>query len=163
MRQDHPELLTTLRDVAATAVTFLDAFAQIRRERTAPPTAASPAPPDDPDDRPDAPDDLDDAPDPARPMDAAQDLTETIRQQLFERNLRSITREQVLLRQRATAREHAAAIHQRLLEIAELASDAIDGDQPHTLPRLHALLEQLRDDFSDQHGPFAATPEMGPS
>jgi hypothetical protein len=42
----------------------------------------------------------------------------------------SITREQVLLRQRATAREHAAAIHQRLLEIAELASDAIDGDQP---------------------------------
>ncbi|MBK9350244.1 MAG: hypothetical protein IPN05_08660 [Sulfuritalea sp.] len=46
MRQAHPELLTTLRDVAATAVTLLDTFAQIRRERTAqqPPAAPSPTP-----------------------------------------------------------------------------------------------------------------------
>ncbi len=35
MRQNHTDLLTTLRDVAATAVTMLGTFAQIRRERTA--------------------------------------------------------------------------------------------------------------------------------
>ena len=172
MRPDHPELLTTLRDVAATAVTLLDAFAQIKRERAAPPpptAAASPAPQDDLDDPPDAPADLDDALDPwpsaVRPRDAAQVLSEAVRQQLFESSLRSITREQLLLQQRAAAREQTASIHRCLVEIADMASAAIEGDGARTLPLLNALLDRLRDDFRDQYGPFVANRERetGPS
>ncbi len=171
MRQAHPELLTTLRDVAATAVTLLDTFAQIRRERTPPPPPpadASPAPPDDPDDRPDAPTDLDDTPDPwpatpSRPMDVDKLIDDVLRQQLFEGNVRSLAREQLFLQQRAAAREQAASIHQRLLEIADLVSAALERDGARTLPLLDALLGRLRDDFRDQHGAFAAAPETDPS
>jgi hypothetical protein len=162
MRQAHPELLTTLRDVAATAVTLLDTFAQIRRERTTPtpPADASPAPPDDPDDRPDAPTDLDDTPDPwpatpSRPMDVDKLIDDVLRQQLFEDNVRSLAREKLLVQQRAAAREQAASIHQRLLEIADLVSAAIEGDGLRTLPILEAVLERLRDEFSGRTGPFA--------
>ncbi len=88
MRQDHPELLTTIRDVAATAVTLLDAFAQIRRERTAPPAAPSPTPqtgPDDPTDAPVPQVDLDDTPDvsptaapPTNPPDTAHPILDAL-------------------------------------------------------------------------------------
>ena len=61
------------------------------------------------------------------------------------------------------AREQAASIHQRLLEIADLVSAAIERDGARTLPLLDALLGRLRDDFRDQHGAFAAAPETDPS
>lgn len=171
MRPDHPELLTTLRDVAATAVTLLDALAQIRRERTpAPPptTTATPAPPDDPDDQPDAPADFDDAPDPIlatppRPTDAAQVFSEAISQQFHEGSLRLLAREKLLLQQRAAAHERAASIRQRLLEIADLTSAAVEGDGAQTLLLLDARLGQLLVDVRDQHGPFAAVRETDPS
>ncbi len=170
MRPDHPELLTTLRDVAATAVTLLDAFAQIRRERTPapPPTTATPATPEDPDDQPDAPADFDDAPDPLlatppRPSDAAQVFSEAISQQFYEGSLRSLAREKLLLQQRAAAHERAASIRQRLLEIADLTSAAVEGDGAQTLLLLDARLGQLVVDVRDQHGPFAAVRETDPS
>ncbi|MBA3545169.1 MAG: hypothetical protein H0T76_01660 [Nannocystis sp.] len=163
MRPDHPELLTTLRDVAATAVTLLDAFAQIRRERPpAPLTATTPATPDDPD-PPDACADVDDAPDPSpatppRPMDAAQVFSEAVSQELLESCLRSIDREKRLVQQRAAARQHVASIRERLLEIAALTNAAIEGDDAQTLQLLDARLGQLLVDSCD---PFAADLKRG--
>ena len=182
MRQDHPELLTTLRDVAATAVTFLAAFAQIRRERMAPPAASSPIPQADPDHPTDAPApqaDLDGAPDPcptaapADPPDTFHPIflttfhqvpemtpTDTVIQRIVETSGRSIAREQQLLQQRMAAREFTTSINQRLCEIAELASAAIEGDGVQTLPILDVLLERLHNELRDQTGPFAAAPDI---
>ncbi len=177
MRQDHPELLTTLRDVAATAVTLLDAFAQIRRERTAPPAASSPTPQADPDD-PTPQVDLDDVPPttapPVDPPDTADPIfltallrkpemtrTEAVQQRLVDTSRRTSAREDALLQRWASARELAESINDRLLEIAELASAAVEGDGLRTLPLLDGLLERLHDEFLDRTGPFAAVPDIG--
>jgi len=185
MRQDHPDLLTTLRDVAATAVTFLDTFAQIRRERTAQqPPAPSPTPHVDDDDPTDASapqGDLDDAPNP-RPTAADRadradrpDLAHAIflatlprapemtRMEAAHRRLvgpirRTDPRES---QQWAPARKLADSINDRLFAIAELAHNAIQEDGLRTLPILDALIERLHDEFRDRTGPFAAVPDIG--
>ena len=61
--------------------------------------------------------------------------------------------------QRAAAHERAASIRQRLLEIADLTSAAVEGDGAQTLLLLDARLGQLLVDVRDQHGPFAAVRE----
>lgn len=166
MRQDHPELLTTLRDVAATAVTLLDAFAQIRRERPPPPPPAdpAPAPQDDPDDRPNASTNPVDAPEtPSRPLDLNSYIDDLLDPKTVEGSARSFARVKTLLQQRAAAREQAASIHQRLLEIADMVSAVSDHEAAGALPLLNALLGQLCDDFSYRRGAFAAPLETDPS
>ncbi len=179
MRPDHPELLTTLRDVAATAVTLLDAFAQIRRERTAPPATSSAPPQADPDDPTAAPVtqvDLDDAPD-ASPTAAAdppdtdppiffhrtseRTPMEAVYQRLVGTSHRTGARENAILQQWAFARELTNSINDRLFEIAELAHNAIQEDGLRTLPILDALIERIHDEFRDRTGPFAAVPDIG--
>ena len=172
MRQAHPELLTTLRDVAATAVTLLDTFAQIRRERTAqqPPAAPSPTPHVDDEDPTEASArqaDLDDAPDPrptaadpADPPDTARrepEMTpmEAVHQRLAETTRRTSAREVALFQRWMSAREHTDSITEHLFELAEMASAAIEGDGLRTLPILEAVLERLRDEFGSRTGPFA--------
>jgi hypothetical protein len=182
MRQDHPDLITTLRDVAATAVTLLDTFAQIRRERTAqqPPAAPSPTPQADDDDPTDASApqaDLDDAPkprppaaDPADPPETAHAIflttlrrePEMTRMEAAHRRLvgpirRTDARES---QQWAPARKLADSINDRLFEIAELAHNAIKEDGLRTLPILDALIERLHGEFRDRTGPFAAVPDV---
>ena len=168
MRQAHPELLTTLRDVAATAVTLLDTFAQIRRERTAqqPPAAPSPTPHVDDEEPTDASAreaDLDDAPDPrptaadpADPPDTARreperTPMEAVHQRLAETTRRTSAREVALFQRWMSAREHTDSITEHLFELAEMASAAIEGDGLRTLP----MLERLRDEFGSRTGPFA--------
>ena len=176
MRQDHPDLLTTLRDVAATAVTILDTFAQIRRERTAqqPPGAPSPAPHVDDDDPTDASPpqaDLDDAPDAsptaapsAEPPDTDdpivlhQEPEMTPMEDAYRRLVGPIRRTGA--REWAPARKLADSINDRLFVIAELAHNAIHEDGLRTLPLLDALLERLHDEFRDRTGPFAAVPDL---
>jgi hypothetical protein len=183
MRQAHPELLTTLRDVAATAVTLLDTFAQIRRERTAqqPPAAPSPTPHVDDEDPTDASArqaDLDDAPiprptaaDPPDPPDTAHAIflttprrePEMTRMEAAHRRLvgpirRTDPRES---QQWAPARKLADSINDRLFEIAELAHNAIKEDGLRTLPLLDALIERIHDEYRDRTGPFAAVPDIG--
>jgi hypothetical protein len=172
MRQAQPELLTTLRDVAATAVTLLDTFAQIRRERTAqqPPAAPSPTPHVDDEDPTEASArqaDLDDAPDPrptaadpADPPDTARrepEMTpmEAVHQRLAETTRRTSAREVALFQRWMSAREHTDSITEHLFELAEMASAAIEGDGLRTLPILEAVLERLRDEFGSRTGPFA--------
>ena len=180
MRQAHPELLTTLRDVAATAVTLLDTFAQIRRERTAqePPAAPSPTPHVDDEEPTDASArqaDLDDAPDPrptaadpADPPETAHSILlttlrrepemtpmEAVHQRLAETTRRTSAREVALFQRWMSAREHTDSITEYLFELAEMASAAIEGDGLRTLPILEAVLERLRDEFGSRTGPFA--------
>lgn len=183
MRQDHPDLLTTLRDVAATAVTVLDTFSQIRRDRTAQqPPAPSPTQHVDDDDPTNASTpqaDLDDAPNP-RPTAAAPPVPPETAHSLFlttlrrEREIspmeaahrrlvgrRTDARDSAILQQWAPARKLADSINDRLFEIAELAHNAIKEDGLQTLPILDALLERLHDEFRDRTGPFAAVPNIG--
>jgi hypothetical protein len=182
MRQDHPELLTTLRDVAATAVTIIDTFAQIRRERTAQqPPAPSPTQHIDDDDPTDASApqaDLDDAPNPRPTAADPPDPPETAHA-IFLTTLRrepEMTRMEAAHRrlvgpirrmdpresqQWAPARKLADSINDRLFEIAELAHNAIQEDGLRTLPILDALIERLHDEFRDRTGPFAAVPDIG--
>ena len=173
MRPDQPELLTTLRDVAATAVTLLDAFAQIRRERTAPPAASATPPQAAPDD----PADLDDAPDvsptaAADPPDTDPPISlhrkpertpmEDVYQRLVGTSRRTVAREEAIYKRWALARELTDSINDRLFEIAELAHNAIEDDGHRTLPILDALIQRLHDQFRDRSGPFAdVVPDLG--
>lgn len=178
MRQNHTDLLTTLRDVAATAVTMLDTFAQIQRERTAQqPPAPVPTQHVDEDDPIDASApqaDLDDAPNPrptaADPPESAHAIfLTTLRREpeitpmeaAHRRLVGNSRRENASLQQWAPARKLADSINDRLFEIAELAHNAIQEDGLRTLPLLDALLERLHDEFRDRTGPFAAVPNIG--
>jgi hypothetical protein len=171
MRQAHPELLTTLRDVAATAVTLLDTFRPdpARADGTA--TARrnpSPSPHVDdeyPTDASSRQADLDDAPDPrptaadpADPPETARrepEMTpmEAVHQRLAETTRRTSAREVALFQRWMSAREHTDSITEHLFELAELASAAIEGDGLRTLPILEAVLERLRDEFGSRTGP----------
>jgi hypothetical protein len=169
MRQDHPELLTTLRDVAATAVTLLDTFAQIRRERTAQQPPPHPrrrlaGPTRRPTDasarrRPTSTTRrIRGRPRPTRPIrpptqssmdepgdDAHGGLTSNSWKPTPLARPRTVAPSAVGPRTRAGGFDPPAP-----LEIAELASAAIEGDGLRTLPILDALLERLRDEFRDQ-------------
>lgn len=124
MRQDDPDLLTTLRDVAATAVTILDTFAQIRRERTAQQPPAAPSPTQHVDD--DDPTDLDDPPpETAHSLFLAalrreREITplEAAHRRLVGRH--TDARYSAILQEWAPARQLADSINDRLFEIAEL-------------------------------------------
>jgi hypothetical protein len=75
---------------------------------------------------------------------------EAVHQRLAETTRRTSAREVALFQQWMSAREHTDSITERLFEIAELASAAIEGDGLRTLPILEALLERLRDEFAHQ-------------
>jgi len=180
MRQESPKLLTTLRDVAATAVTLLDAFVQIRRERTAPspgphmddePTSAASSSNPHADEVPtDAPSVDHDEPSPDERRDIDEVLQAKIRKVMsadepvhhrpVDPPSASFAREQKFVQQRAAALTSTASIHWRLCEIAELASAAIEGDGTRTLPILDAILERLGDEFRARTGPFASAPDL---
>ncbi len=183
MQQDPPEFLTTLRDVAATAVSFLDALAHVKRERTTassaaspPSTQAPPAPPATP--APTTPADASEVIPSGPPcpvpgefllsaMDGIDDDDETdlplprgvdLRRQLTERSVRASEREYQLFEQRRTLTERTTSIHQRLCAISDLVGATLDADRPRVLAVLDAVLGRLEAELRDGSGPFAADP-----
>ena len=186
MRQDPPELLITLRDVATTAASFLDALVHVKREREAAKPPPPPAPPAaEPPSAPPSPPHASETP--PTPSNAAEssatidpipttfvdhdpgfDLPNAapcdsshIRQHLTDSAARSLERDDQLSQQRRSAATLRTAIHQHLHGIVDLVEATVDGDGSHTLTILGAILERLEAQLRDRSGPFTSAPNIG--
>ena len=158
-RQDHTQLLMTLRDVATSAATIFGALAGQPEARTPPPPTAAPPPSG-------ANHDADwisaEVRDPEPPPDrcvlcgsSARCIVAAMKARICEPCLHASALELVLQQQRDAANTWVGAIGERLADLRDLAGAAVDGDGLRTLPNLDLALEQLVIQYRDRSGLFS--------
>ncbi len=157
-RQDHSQLLTTLRDVATSAATIFGALAG-QQEATATPQSPSAPPPS----RDEDTDWISAAvKDPEPPPDccvlcgsSARCIIAAMKNRICEPCIHASAAELVYQQQRDAATVWVDAIGQRLTDLLVLAHGAVDGDGLRTLPILDLALEQLVVQYRDRIGLFS--------
>lgn len=153
-RQDHSQLLTTLRDVATSAATIFGTLAG-HQEATAtsqPPSAPPPPSRDEDADWISAA-----VKDPEPPPDRcvlcgcpARCIVTATKARICEPCIHASAKELVHQQQRDAATVWVNAVGQRLTDLLVLTHGAVEGDGLRTLPILDLALEQLVVQFRDR-------------
>lgn len=157
-RQDHSQLLTTLRDVATSAATIFGALAGHQEARATPQPPSAPPPSRD--------EDADwiaaAVKDPEPPSDRcvlcgcpARCIVTAAKARICEACIHASAVELVRQQQRDAADAWVNAVGLRLTNLLDLAHSAVDGDGLRTLPILDLALEQLVVQFRDRNGLFS--------
>lgn len=158
-RQDHSQLLTTLRDVATSAATIFGALAG-QQEATAAPRSPSAPPP------PSRDEDADwvsaAVKDPEPPPDccvlcgsSARCIVAAMKSRICEPCIHASAAELVYQQQRDAVTVWVNSIGQRLTDLLVLAQGAVEGDGQRTLPILDLALERLAHEYSQRLGLFS--------
>lgn len=157
-RQDHSQLLTTLRDVATSAATIFGALAG-QQEATAAPRSPSAPPPS----RDEDADWVSAAvKDPEPPPDccvlcgsSARCIVAAMKSRICEPCIHASAAELVYQQQRDAVTVWVNSISQRLTDLLVLAQGAVEGDGQRTLPILDLALERLAHEYSQRLGLFS--------
>lgn len=156
-RQDHSQLLTTLRDVATSAATIFGALAG-QQEATAAPRSPSAPPP------PSRDEDADwvsaAVKDPEPPCcvlcgSSARCIVAAMKSRICEPCIHASAAELVYQQQRDAVTVWVNSIGQRLTDLLVLAQGAVEGDGQRTLPILDLALERLAHEYSQRLGLFS--------
>ncbi len=158
-RQDHSQLLTTLRDVATSAATIFGALAGQETRATSQSPSAPPPPPS----RDENADWISAAvKDPEPPSDRcvlcgspARCIVTAAKARICEPCIHASTIELLHQQQRDAAGAWVNAVGLRLADLLDLANGAVEGDGLRTLPILDLALEQLVIQYRDRNGLFS--------
>ena len=158
-RQDHSQLLTTLRDVATSAATIFNTLAGQQETRT---TSESPSAPPPPSRDEDADWISAAAKDPEPSPDccvlcgiSARCIVVAMNNRICEPCIRASSLELVYQQQRDAATVWVNSIGQRLTDLLALAQGAVKSDGQRTLPILDLALDQLAHEYSNRLGLFS--------
>lgn len=165
-RQDHSQLLTTLRDVATSAATIFGTLAG-HQEATATPRPPSAPPPPSRDEDTDwvSAAGKDPEPSPDRCVlcgSSTRCIIAAMKNRICEACIHASAMELVHQQQRDAAAVWVNAVGQRLTDLLVLAHRAVEGDGLRTLPVLDLALEQLVSQFRDRSGLFSPEDRRAP-
>jgi len=158
-RQDHSQLLTTLRDVATSAATIFGVLAGQQEAKATPQSPSAPPPPS----RDEDADWISAAvKDPEPPPDccvlcgsSARCIVAAMKNRICEPCIHASAAELVYQQQRDAATVWVDAVGQRLTDLLVLAHGTVEGDGLRTLPILNLALEQLVIQYRDRSGLFS--------
>lgn len=165
-RQDHSQLLTTLRDVATSAATIFGTLAGHQEATATPRPPSTPTPPSrDAGAEWVSAAEKDPEPAPDRCVlcgSSARCIVAALKNRICEACINAAAMELMHQQQRDAAAVWVNAVGQRLTELLVLAHRAIEGDGLRTLPILDLALEQLVLQFRDRSGLFSPEDRRAP-